>query len=87
MAISVGTQKNLTKFKEQRAMTKYRVECNYGSRYFSNATKAFAFFKKCKDRNLDVEIWIVTYCIDEQVKRYSATQELLDYSFTNLPKQ
>lgn len=67
-------------------MTKYRVECNYGSRYFENATKAFAFFKKCKGRNLDAEIWLVTYDVDEHVQRYSAKQELLDYSFSRLPK-
>lgn len=67
-------------------MTRYRVECNFGSRYFGLATKAFAFFKKCKGRNLDVEIWLVTYDVDQKVQRYSATQELLDYSFSGLPK-
>ena len=67
-------------------MQKYRVECNYGSRYFENAAKAFSFFKRKRNRNLDVEIWLVTYNYSHSAKRYSATQELLDYSSTNMPK-
>ena len=67
-------------------MQKYRVECNYGSRYFENAAKAFAFFKRKMARNLDVEIWLVTYCYSISTKRFTATQELLDYSSTNMPK-
>ena len=67
-------------------MQRYRVECNYGSRYFNCAAKAFAFFKRQAARNLDVEIWLVTYYYSESAKRYAALQELLDYSGTALPK-
>ena len=67
-------------------MKRYRVECNFGCKYFDNAAEAFAYFKKCKTRNRDVEIWLVTYCYLEKANRISATQELLDYSLSNLPK-
>lgn len=67
-------------------MNRYRVECNFGSCYFDNAAKAFAYFKKCKDKNRDVEIWAVDYFYCVRAKRYSASQELLDYSRTNFPK-
>ena len=67
-------------------MQKYRVECNYGSRYFDNATKAFAFFKRKVALNRDVEIWLVVYQYSISLKRFAATQELLDYSSTNMPK-
>ncbi len=68
-------------------MKRYRVECNFGSRYFDDAVAAFAFFKKCKSKHLDVEIWLVCYCYKEKHGRYCAVQELLDYAFTNLPKE
>lgn len=67
-------------------MKKYRVECNYGSRYFADAAQAFTFYKRKKARNLDVEIWLVTYCYDRSAGRFSAAQELLDYSLTKMPK-
>ena len=67
-------------------MQRYRVECNYGSRYFDDAAKAFTFFNRRKARNLDVEIWLVTYRYSEVAKRFAAMQELLDYSSTNMPK-
>ena len=63
---------------------KYRVECNYGSRYFSCAAKAFAYYKQKKSLNMDVEIWLVTYIRNDS--GYAATQELLDYSSSNMPK-
>ncbi len=68
-------------------MRMYRVECNFGSKYFETATKGFAYFKKKKAKHLDVEIWLVNYSYSQKTNTYSATQELLDYSSTNLPKQ
>lgn len=67
-------------------MQKYRVECNFGSKYFTEASKGFAYFKQRKSRNLDVEIWLVNYTYDSENNNYSAKQELLDYSSSNLPK-
>lgn len=67
-------------------MYKYRVECNYGSRYFDNASKAIEYFNRKKARNLDVEIWLVFYCYIEQKKQFVAYQKLLCYSSTNMPK-
>lgn len=68
-------------------MQMYRVECNYGSKYFETATKSFAYFKKKKTKHMDVEIWLVTYVYSQKTNTYSAIQELLDYSSSNLPKQ
>ncbi len=67
-------------------MKMYRVECNFGSKYFDGAAKAFAFFEKCKKRHLDVEIWLVEYFYLKKSNRYSAKQELLAYTVTRLPK-
>lgn len=60
-------------------MPEYRVECNFGSRYFANAADAIAFFKRKQAKNLDAEIWIVDYRYAEKIGRYTAKQELLDY--------
>lgn len=68
-------------------MQVFRVECNFGSRYFDTAVKAFAYFKKKKAKNLDVEIWLVKFTCSPKTGLYSATQELLDYSSTALPKR
>lgn len=67
-------------------MYKYRVECNYGSRYFDCAAKAMAFYNRKKARNLDVEIWVVSYYYSDKTNRFAAVQELLDYSSSNMPK-
>ncbi len=63
---------------------KYRVECNYGSRYFDCAAKAFEYYKQKKSLNMDVEIWLVTYIRNDS--GYATRQELLDYSSSNMPK-
>lgn len=65
---------------------RFRVECNFGCRYFDKIDKAYWYFNKCKTKHLDVELWFVKYGYDFTKKRYTATQELLDYSSTYLPK-
>ena len=35
----------------------YRVECNFGSKYFGCSNDARAYFKYCKDRKFAVELW------------------------------
>ncbi len=67
-------------------MKQYRVECNFGSKYFNNAAEAFSYFEKCKKRNRNVGIWLMTLCNLQKHNRVSVTQELLDYSFTKFPK-
>lgn len=67
-------------------MKRFRVECNFGSKYFNNAAEAFSYFEKCKSKNRNVGIWIMSLCYIKKSKRVSVTQELLDYSFTNLHK-
>lgn len=67
-------------------MHKFRVECNFGCRYFDNASKALKYFNKCISRHLDAEIWLVAYAYCDKSRRLVATQWLLDYSPTALPK-
>ena len=67
-------------------MQMYRVECNFGSKYFTTATNSYAYFNKKKAKHLDVEIWLVIYSHSSQTNTYSAIQQLLDYSSTSLPK-
>ena len=64
----------------------FRVECNFGCRYFKTIDKARKPFNRCKSKHLDVELWLVEYGYDFTKNRYTATQELLDYSGTHLPK-
>ena len=35
----------------------YRVECNYGSKYFNRKIEAIAYFAYCKSRVLACELW------------------------------
>lgn len=67
-------------------MQMYRVECNFGSKYFTTAAKGYAYFNKKKAKHLDVEIWLITYNYSPQTHKYSAIQQLLNYSSTSLPK-
>lgn len=67
-------------------MRRYRVECNFGSKYFDNAAEAFVYFEKCKKKNRNVGIWIMTLSSIKKQNRIAVTQELLDYSFTHFPK-
>ena len=66
-------------------MKKYRVECNFGSKYFDNAVDAFAYFHRCKENNCNVGIWLMCIQNIKNYNRVSIKQELLDYSFTHLP--
>ena len=57
----------------------YRVECNHGSKYFTNGFEAFEYFQHmARTQNQSVELWLV---IKESTKKlYSVTQELIAYS-------
>ena len=60
----------------------YRVECNFGSKYFQSLDKARAYFRRKADKHLDVELWRIDYLFGVR----AATQKLIDYSGTALPK-
>ena len=67
-------------------MQRIRIECNFGSRYFTDIKKAQRYFNRCVSKHLDVEVWLVTYiyCVAED--RYIGSQVLVDYSGVGLPK-
>lgn len=67
-------------------MRKYRVECNFGSRYFETAVKALSYYNKKKSQNLNVELWLIACDYDAANDCFSATQELIDYSCSKFPK-
>lgn len=64
----------------------FRVECNFGCKYFTNSEKAKAYFDRKANKHLDVEMWLVTYCRCERKHAFYATQDLLAYSGTTMPK-
>lgn len=64
----------------------FRVECNFGCKYFTNPEKAKAYFDRKANKHLDVEMWLVTYCRCERKHSFYATQDLLAYSGTAMPK-
>ncbi len=66
-------------------MKRFRVECNFGCRYFNEIEKARKYFDKCRAKRLDVELWVVNYDYCPLMDKYSAVQELVAYSATNLP--
>ena len=57
-------------------MQRFRVECNFGSKYFDDIFNARRYFYKCIERDLQVELWKVTYHHCAAKKEYSAKQEL-----------
>lgn len=67
-------------------MKRFRVECNFGCKYFQDISKAQNYFNKCVQKHLDVELWLVTYICCPILGKYSAKQELIAYSGTHLPK-
>jgi len=38
----------------------YRVECNFGSKYFADLDKAKKYFNKKANNRLNVELWQIT---------------------------
>lgn len=66
-------------------MQRFRVECNFGCRYFKDRAKAQKYFDKCRAKHLEVELWLVTYGYCPVFEVFSATQELLAFSGTRVP--
>lgn len=54
-----------------------RVECNCGSKYFSDETKAVAYFDYMTAQGFKAELWLVFHCYDEQGKLEKGEQKLL----------
>ena len=55
---------------------KFRVECNYGSKYFTNEAEALRYYHKCKRKPVNVELWKITTRSTPTL--YSVTQKLID---------
>lgn len=58
-------------------MQLYRVECNYGSRYFDDLGDAKKYFDSRAGENLDVELWAVKYGVCTHDGHPCAIQKLL----------
>ena len=54
-----------------------RVECNFGSKYFSDENKARAYFDGKVAENKDVELWLELYLIPRKGQA-TVVQELID---------
>lgn len=54
-----------------------RVECNCGSKYFSDENKATAYFDYMTAQGLKAELWLVFHCYDECGKLEKGEQKLL----------
>ena len=63
----------------------YRVECNFGCKYFKCKDEAFNYFEKCKIKCCNVGIWLMTLSKSKLSKQILASQKLLNYSFTHFP--
>lgn len=66
-------------------MQRFRVECNFGCRYFEDRAKAQRYFNKCKEKHLDAELWLVTYIYCPLLGKFSASQELLIFTGKEFP--
>lgn len=69
--------------KRVRYIDRLRVECNFGSKYFDNITKAKLYFDGKVAEKQEVELWLVRYlCFRKGVK---VIQKLLDCSTSFQP--
>jgi len=56
----------------------YRVECNFGSKYFENAVDAFDYFHEKANQGFKVDIFL--RLTEKSHKHFKVTEELLDSS-------
>ena len=56
----------------------YRVECNFGSKYFASSKQAFIYSHYRKAQGYAVEIWLVKK--ETTPTLFSISQVLIDYS-------
>lgn len=64
----------------------YRVECNFGSKYFNTLEGAVSYFERKVNKGFDAELWLIKYIYCPRNKIYSASQKLLGYSAALLAK-
>lgn len=93
MAISVRALTEITKSKKKlggnmKKLQKqiYRVECNFGSKYFKTLDKARKYFEYKVSLDFDAELWLVKYKYNSRNEICSASQVLLGYSAIVLSK-
>ena len=65
-------------------MKRFRVECNFGSKYFDDIVKARKYFYTCIENDMQVELWKITYHLCTVKREYSVKQDLID-SYGYLP--
>jgi hypothetical protein len=58
----------------------YRVECNYGSKYFDFEEAARRYYLRKVEQDVDVELWGVHYTYDPRSRMLNAEQHLLSFS-------
>jgi|GEM_PF-1226884 len=64
---------------------RFRVECNYGSRYFEIGTDAYSYFREIvRDFDGYAQLWVVL--TEKSSKDFSMKQELIAYSEVNILK-
>ncbi len=49
----------------------FRVECNFGCKYFKDIDKAMKYFQKKANNRLYVELWQVSYTNTRCKRKYS----------------
>lgn len=58
---------------------RFRVECNFGSKYFDDENKARKYFYQCVAKKVCAEAWLVEYECCPKSKTFSARQELIAF--------
>ena len=56
----------------------YRVECNFGNKFFENGFQAFKYFERMRKRGFKVSLWLVVF--NDNLKDLAVRQELIAHS-------
>lgn len=62
---------------------KYRVECNRGSKYFTDDERAYGYYEYMIACGFAAELWLVRYYYDESGKLAKGSQFLLESETLN----
>lgn len=62
-----------------KKLRRFRVECNFGSKYFDDAQKAREYFYQCVAKKIFVEVWLVEYKRYTKSEVYIAKQGLIAF--------
>lgn len=55
----------------------YRVECNHGSKYFTDYDKAFAYYEYLQAQKFDAEMWMILLYYDGSGELVKGIQKLV----------